>query len=80
MTKQDRRNQYFFGLGTVGRDMFYSFEANTILYFLTNVLSLPMWVFAVTSTLLSVLRASLLILSLLSVRFLAGAVWVEGLR
>ena len=56
MTKQDRRNQYFFGLGTVGRDMFYSFEANTILYFLTNVLSLPMWVFAVTSTLLSVLR------------------------
>ena len=56
MTKQDRRNRYFFGLGTVGRDMFYSFEANTILYFLTNVLSLPMWVFAVTSTLLSVLR------------------------
>jgi len=52
----DRRNKYFFGLGTVGRDMFYAFEANTILYFLTNVLSLPMWVFAITSTLLSILR------------------------
>ena len=56
MRNQDRRNKYFFGLGTIGRDMFYSFESNTILYFLTNVLSLPMWVFAVTSTLLSVLR------------------------
>lgn len=56
MRNQDRRNQYFFGLGTIGRDMFYAFESNTILYFLTNVLSLPMWVFAVTSTLLSVLR------------------------
>ena len=56
MKNQDRRNKYFFGLGTIGRDMFYAFEANTILYFLTNVLSLPMWVFAITSTLLSVLR------------------------
>jgi len=56
MTKQDRRNQYFFGLGTIGRDMFYAFESNTILYFLSNILNLPMWVFAITSTLLSVLR------------------------
>ncbi len=56
MKNYDNRNKYFFGLGTIGRDMFYAFEANTILYFLTNVLSLPMWVFAITSTLLSVLR------------------------
>jgi len=56
MRNQDRRNKYFFGLGTIGRDMFYAFESNTILYFLTNVLTLPLWVFAVTSTLLSVLR------------------------
>ena len=56
MRDQNRRNKYFFGLGTIGRDMFYAFESNTILYFLTNVLSLPMWVFAITSTLLSVLR------------------------
>ena len=56
MKNYDKRNKYFFGLGTIGRDMFYAFEANTIIYFLTNVLSLPMWVFAITSTLLSVLR------------------------
>ncbi len=56
MKNVDKRNMYFFGLGTIGRDMFYSFEANTILYFLTNVLSLPLWVFGVTSTLLSILR------------------------
>ncbi|MBQ4159213.1 MAG: MFS transporter [Clostridia bacterium] len=56
MKNSDTRNRYCWGLGTVGRDMFYAFEANTILYFLTSVLSLPMWVFAVTSTLLSVLR------------------------
>ena len=56
MRNQDRRNLYFFGLGTIGRDTFYAFESNTILYVLTNVLSLPMWVFAITSTLLSVLR------------------------
>ena len=38
-----------FGLGTLGRDMFYAFEANTILYFLSDVLSLPLWVFAAVS-------------------------------
>ena len=26
MKNLDRRNKYFFGLGTIGRDMFYSFE------------------------------------------------------
>ncbi len=51
-----KSNMYFFGLGTVGRDMFYSFEANAILYFLSDVLSLPLWVFAAVSTVLSVLR------------------------
>lgn len=56
MKNQNDRNKIFFGLGTVGRDMFYSFEANAILYFLSNVLSLPLWVFAATSALLSVLR------------------------
>ena len=30
----DRSNRVYFGLGTIGRDMFYSFEANTLLYFL----------------------------------------------
>ena len=56
MTKLDNRNKAFFGLGTIGRDMFYSFEANTLLYFLSDVLSLPVWVFAAASMVLSVMR------------------------
>ena len=50
------RNKYFFGLGTIGRDMFYAFESNALLYFLSNILSLPIGVFAATSMVLSVLR------------------------
>lgn len=56
MTKLDNRNKTFFGLGTIGRDMFYAFEANTLLYFLSDVLSLPVWVFAAASMVLSVMR------------------------
>lgn len=56
MKNPEQRNKYFFGLGTVGRDMFYAFEANTILYFLSDVLSLPLWVFATVTMGLSVLR------------------------
>lgn len=56
MYKQDRKNKYFFGLGTVGRDMFYAFESNAMLYFLSDVLSLPLWVFAAVSMVLSVMR------------------------
>ena len=52
----EHRNRVYFGLGTVGRDMFYSFEANTLLYFLSDVLSLPVWVFAAASMILSVMR------------------------
>jgi len=52
----DDRNRVYFGLGTIGRDMFYSFEANTLLYFLSDVLSLPVWVFAAASMILSVMR------------------------
>lgn len=56
MKSLDRRNHLCFGLGTVGRDMFYAFEANTLLYFLSDVLSLPVWVFAAASMILSVMR------------------------
>lgn len=56
MKNQDQRNKYFFGLGTVGRDMFYALESNALLYFLSDVLSLPLWVFAATSMVLSVMR------------------------
>ena len=56
MKNSDKRNRLYFGLGTVGRDMFYAFEANTLLYFLSNVLSLDIWVFAAASMVLSVMR------------------------
>ena len=56
MKSLEQRNRINFGLGTVGRDMFYSFEANTLLYFLSDVLSLPVWVFAAASMILSVMR------------------------
>ena len=32
MKNPDRRNKYFFGLGTIGRDMFYAFEANAFVF------------------------------------------------
>ncbi len=56
MNKLDNRNRVFFGLGTIGRDMFYAFEANTLLHFLTYVLDLPLWVFCAASMILSVMR------------------------
>ncbi len=56
MRSLDDRNRLYFGLGTVGRDMFYAFEANTLLYFLSDVLSLPLWVFGAATMILSVMR------------------------
>ena len=56
MNKLDRRNMIFFGLGTIGRDMFYAFEANALIYYLSNVLSLPLGVFLATSMVFTVLR------------------------
>ena len=56
MRNQDNRNRLCFGMGTIGRDMFYSFEANTILYFLSDVLGLQRWEFAAASLILSFLR------------------------
>ena len=53
---QDKKNKYFFGLGTVGRDMFYAFEANAMIYFLSNILQLPLTTFAMVSLVLTVLR------------------------
>ncbi len=56
MSKLDRRNMVFFGLGTVGRDMFYALEANALLYYLSNVLNLPIAIFAATSVVFTILR------------------------
>ena len=56
MNNLDKRNRICFGLGTIGRDMFYSFEANTLLHFLSYVLELPLWVYGIASGILSVMR------------------------
>ena len=56
MNKLDKRNMLFFGLGTVGRDMFYALEANALIYYLSNVLKLPIGVFVATSLVFTVLR------------------------
>lgn len=56
MKTREQKNHLYFGLGTIGRDMFYAFESNTLLYFLTKVLSLDVWVFAAVSTVLTVMR------------------------
>ena len=56
MKTLEQKNRIYFGLGTIGRDMFYAFESNTLLYFLSDVLSLPIWVFGAASLVLSVMR------------------------
>jgi len=56
MNKLDKRNMVFFGLGTVGRDMFYALEANALIYYLSNVLQLPIGVFVTTSLVFTILR------------------------
>ena len=56
MKTTEQRNHLCFGLGTIGRDMFYAFETNTLLFFLSDVLSLDVWVFAAASLILSVMR------------------------
>ena len=41
-----RKNRVFFGLGTIGRDMFYSMISMYLMYYLTEILDLPdgtMW-------------------------------------
>ncbi len=53
---QEKKNKYFFGMGTIGRDMFYAFEANAMIYFLSNILELPLTTFAMVSLVLTVLR------------------------
>ena len=46
MNATDKHNKYFFGLGTIGRDMFYTLVSMYLLWYLTEVLNLPdstMW-------------------------------------
>ncbi|WMJ24034.1 glycoside-pentoside-hexuronide (GPH):cation symporter [Paludicola sp. MB14-C6] len=46
MNNMAKRNRYFFGLGTVGRDMLYTIVSMYLLFYLTEILNLPdsvMW-------------------------------------
>lgn len=46
MINSTKRNRYFFGLGTVGRDMLYSMVSMYLMVYLTEILNLPdstMW-------------------------------------
>ena len=56
MNKVDKRNKYCFGLGTVGRDMFYSLESMYLLYFLTEIRQLDDAMLALVGGTLTVLR------------------------
>ena len=56
MQKLDRRNQYCFGLGTIGRDMFYTLESMYLLYYLTEIRRLDDAMLALVGGVLTVLR------------------------
>ena len=50
------RNKYFFGLGTIGRDMFYTILSMYFIWFLTEILNLSDVMLAWTGGALTVLR------------------------
>lgn len=57
---QQSKNRLFFGLGTIGRDMFYTTVATYLIYYLTDILNLPdstMWWMAMILTILRVFDA-----------------------
>lgn len=56
MKTLDRRNKYCFGLGTIGRDMFYTLESMYLLYFLTEIRQLDDAMLALVGGVLTVLR------------------------
>lgn len=54
------KNRLFFGLGTIGRDMFYTTVSMYLIYYLTDILNLPdatMWWMALILTVLRVFDA-----------------------
>jgi melibiose permease/lactose/raffinose/galactose permease len=54
--KTNKRNPIFFGLGTVGRDMFYTLESMFLTVYLTEVLDLSSSTFAALTAVLTILR------------------------
>lgn len=60
MADNMKRNRYFFGLGTVGRDMQYSLISMYLLFYLTEILNLPnstMWMMTGAFTILRIFDA-----------------------
>ncbi len=60
MNKLQKRNRYFFGLGTVGRDMLYTIVSMYLLFYLTEILNLPdstMWYMTGALTILRIFDA-----------------------
>lgn len=58
--KQHKHNRVFFGLGTIGRDMFYTVVSTYLIYYLTDILNLDdatMWGMAIILTVLRVFDA-----------------------
>lgn len=56
MSAQDSRNRYFFGLGTIGRDMFYAMVSLYLIWYLTEILNLSDHMLALVGGTLTVLR------------------------
>ena len=57
---QLKQNRLFFGLGTIGRDMFYTMVATYLMFYLTDILNLPdatMWWMSLILTVLRVFDA-----------------------
>ncbi len=52
----NKRNKYFFGLGTIGRDMFYSVISMYLIWFLTEILNLSDQMLAWTGGILTFMR------------------------
>ncbi|MDR2538872.1 MAG: glycoside-pentoside-hexuronide (GPH):cation symporter [Bifidobacteriaceae bacterium] len=50
------RNKYFFGLGTIGRDMFYTMESMFLVFYLTDILNLDDATMYLATIVLTVLR------------------------
>lgn len=56
MNSVDRRNKYCFGLGTVGRDMFYTMVSMYVMVYITEVMTVPDSTLAMMTTALLILR------------------------
>lgn len=52
----DRRNHYFFGLGTVGRDMFYTMVSMYLMVYITEALNVSNQTLAIITSVMLVLR------------------------